>query len=579
MNMTSAPLKYQINVDEPWTHHVKVLITGKRPADCSLINFYLPIWSPGSYKVRDYSRHVRRLRVLQANGEFLFFEKKSKCQWQIDWDRSELSKAMEEFTIEYEVYCNEVTVRTSHVNLSHAFLHGPSLFMGIEGFEDQRIELAVNFPPCWTKVTTSLKDISPQREKFLYEAMDYDELLDTPIEIGTHDTSGFRVAGIDHHLAFLNWPSNMAGDLRIDTQKIVQKISDFWGEIPYESYAFIGHFFPKTYGGLEHHNSTAVQFDPFEVGHLDGYRDFLGLLAHEYFHTWNVKRVRPLELGPFNYKEENYTRMHWLTEGFTSFVDDIFVFNCDLSDEKYFLKGLTKKINFYQKTPGRFFDSIEEASFDAWIKLYQPHENSRNATVNYYLKGALIFFCLNSLMALQGRHLKDFARELWALYKMRPNQGVTKDEVLEIIKKLCGQSVCDEFESYITETGELPLEEACERSGLEAHWQRPEGLYWGCDFKKVGDNIKIESIVLDGPAHKCGLNHGDEFLAYGGWRLTYDSLEPWQKSLKAGHSYEILINRQGRLLKIEVAPEKKTQELEKLTVKDRKKFEDVLRSF
>lgn len=579
MNTSVTDLKYQITIDEPWTHQAKVLITGVRRGNSDQLDFYMPIWSPGSYKVRDYSRHVRRLKVLQGNGEFLFFEKLEKSLWRIDWSKSELTTPGDSFSIEYEVYCNEISVRTSHINLSHAFLHGPSLYMGIKGAEKEQLELSVNFPPCWSKLTTALKDISPQRQKFLYEAKDYDELLDTPIEIGNQETSGFRVDGVDHHLAFLNWPENLYGDLRSDTKKISEKIVKFWGEIPYDVYAFIGHFLPKTYGGLEHHNSTAVQFDPFEVANKEGYQDFLGLLSHEFFHTWNVKRLRPRELGPFDYTSENYTRMHWLTEGLTSFVDDLFVFNCDLSDEEFYLKGLTKKIKAYHKNPGRFFDSLEESSFDAWIKLYQPHENSKNATINYYLKGALAFFCLNSLMYLQGRHLREFAQELWKIYKGRPDQGVTKDEVLTVLENLCGANVRNEFETYLTDTGELPLEESCERSGLEVHWHRPEGLNWGSDLSCEGKSVFVKNIVLDGPAHKCGLNHGDEIIAHEGWRLSEENLKSWQKGLKPGHSYELLISRQGRLLKIEVSPEKNPKEVEKLTVKDRKIFDEVFRSF
>ncbi len=576
--VTTTELHYQVKIPEPWTHHVKIVIKVERPEQSNKQRFYLPVWSPGSYMVREYSRHVRRLQVVQGNGEFLYFEKISKNEWEIDWQKSDLKSQQNTFSIEYEVYCNEVSVRTSHVNLTHAFLHGPSLFMGIHGWEDKRLELGIEFPPCWTKLSTSLKDISPKREKFLYEARNYDELLDTPIEIGNQFTSGFRVGGKDHYLAFLNLPDNIFGDLSRDIKIITEKVANFWGEIPYDSYSFIGHFFPKTYGGLEHHNSTALQYDPLEVCHEEGYRDFLGLVAHEYFHTWNVKRIRPKELGPFNYNEENYTRMHWLTEGLTSFVDDLFVLNCDLSTDDYFLKSLAKKMNAYIKTPGRFFDSLEEGSFDAWIKLYRPNENSRNATVSYYLKGALAFFCFNSLLNVQGHSLREFTSELWDRYKLDPNTGMTKEEVLKIIYSLAGVSIGEEFESFISDTGELPLEVSCERSGIEVHWHQPEGLDWGCDLKSRGENIYIENIRLDGPAHKCGLNHGDEIIAFSGQRLQSSILASWQKSLKKGQAINLLISRQGFLLEIVVAPEAMPKEIEKLTISSPELYSKVFKS-
>lgn len=570
---------YDLKVPEPWTHHVKVSVTLEIPMDQDTFEIFMPVWSPGSYMVREYSRHVRRLRVTQKNGEFLFFEKSQKNIWLVDRTKSELKTPSEEITIEYEVYCNELTVRTSHVNLTHAFIHGPSVFMTVKGYESEEIHLGVEFPPCWTKLSTSLEDISEKREKFLYRAENFDRLLDCPIEIGNHDTNGFRVQGKDHNLAFLNPPHKVYGDLRTDIKKITEKVADFWGEIPYESYTYMTHFYPKIYGGLEHSDSTALQFDPFEVGYEDGYYNFLGLVSHEYFHTWNVKRIRPKELGPFNYSEENYTRMHWLTEGFTSFMDDLLVLNTKLSTQEFFLKMMVKKFNAYRKTPGRLFDSVEDASFDAWIKLYRPHENSKNSTINYYLKGALVFFCLNSLLHLQGRSLKDFAALLWKRYKDNPDEGVTKDEVLDFIEDLGGISVRNEFDRYLIETGELPLEECAEKSGLKIHWKKPEGLYWGCDFKSVEGSQTVQNVLLDGPAHKCGLNHGDEIISAHGWRLKPSSWEGFLKTLKAGEPVEFLISRQGKMLKIDVSPEEGPKEIEKLEVADNKLFEKVLLSY
>jgi predicted metalloprotease with PDZ domain len=270
--------------------------------------------------------------------------------------------------------------------------------------------------------------------------------------------------------------------------------------------------------------------------------------------------------------------MHWLTEGLTSFVDDLFVLNCDLSTDDYFLKSLAKKMNTYIKTPGRFFDSLEEGSFDAWIKLYRPNENSRNATVSYYLKGALAFFCLNSLLNLQGRSLKEFTSELWDRYKLDPSTGMTKEEVLKIIYSLAGVSIGEEFESFISDTGELPLEESCERSGIKVHWHQPEGLDWGGDLKSRGENIYIENIRLDGPAHKCGLNHGDEIIGSSGQRLQSSILASWQKSLKKGQVTNLLISRQGYLLEIEVVPEAMPKEIEKLTITNPELFSRVLKS-
>ena len=565
-------LHYKLAITEPWTHTVKIIVNAEKPSGARTQKFFLPSWSPGSYLMREYSRHMSKIRVTNAKGEFLYFEKVAKGAWLIDWDKSDVKAQDDKFTIEYLVYGNEISVRTTHINLTHAFLHGPSIFVGLEGQLDSKVELAVEFPPCWTKVSTALKDISPKRQEFLYEAADYDELLDTPLEIGSHDTNGFRVEGIDHNLAFLNLPPKLPGDLRSDIKKIVERISQFWGEVPYESYSFIGHFFPKTYGGLEHLNSTALQFDPFEVAHIEGYRDFLGLVAHEYFHTWNVKRVRPIELGPFDYENENYTRMHWLTEGLTSFVDDLFVLNCDLSDNKYYLERLKKKINIYNKTPGRLFDSLEESSFDSWIKLYRPHENSKNSTVSYYLKGALAFFCLNALFSLQGKKIKDLTDLLWTKYKSNPKKGVTKAEVLDMIESIGGGKIKDEFEGFISTTFELPLEECCGHIGLKFEWDTLKELYWGGDWSVHEERLLIKNIIMDGPLFKAGLNHGDEILAAGGVRLLASNKGSWEKSLEAGKPVELLISRQGHLLTIDVAPESSPRELKSIEITNESLF-------
>lgn len=576
IRMNPQTMKYKITIDEPWTHYVKISgeFDGSELGDN--IRLFLPIWSPGSYMVREYSRHLRKLRVLQENGEFIYFEKVSKNIWELDLNASDLKKRTSKISFEYEVYCNEVSVRTSHVNLDHAFLHGPSLFLGVEGKERDEIELEIKFPPCWSKVNTSLEDISPQRQIFLYRADNFDEFIDSPIEIGNQETDGFRVHGKDHFLVWMGLPLKVYGNLKKDLKEIVERVADYWGELPYERYVFMGHFLPNTYGGLEHLSSTAVQFDPIELGTEKGYRDFLGLLAHEFFHTWNVKRVRPIELGPFKYSEENYTRMHWLTEGLTSFVDDLIVFNSGLSDQDYFLEVLKKKINNYLKTPGRYFDSLEEASFDAWIKLYRPDENSKNSSVSYYLKGSLAFFCLNSLLHLQGRKLHEFTDLLWDRYKSDPDKGVDKDEVLSFIAQLAGQNVADEFESYLSQTGALPLEEAAKRQGLEFKWHQPEDLDWGFEWKVKGENLFVEKVRLDGPAHKCGLNHGDEILAVAGMRLNKSNYKQWEKTLKKDETLELLISRFGKLLKIDTTVSQMPREIEKITIADSKEFSQAL---
>ncbi len=573
-------IEYKLSITEPWTHYVKIRLSGSRRDDCDYLDFFLPSWSPGSYLMREYPKSVRKFRALSGNGEYLYFEKMEKGTWRVDWSKSELKSQGKDFTIEYEVYCNEISVRSSHVTNEHAFLHGPSLFMGIADTELESPTLEIEFPPLWSKVTTGLNDISDKREKFLYSAKNYDELIDSPIEIGCHETNGFRVQGIDHHLAFYELPENLPGDLRKDTQKITEAICDFWGEIPYDMYVYMGHFMPGVYGGLEHLNSTALQYDPFAVQTKDGYRDFLGLVAHEFFHTWNVKRIRPIELGPFDYRNENYTRMHWLTEGMTSFVDDLFVFTAGLSTLENYVETLAKRIKIYLSTPGRKFDSLEESSFDAWIKLYRPHENSKNTTVSYYLKGQLAFFCLNILLVREGKSLKELCALLWQRFKDNPEVGMTKEEFMEILRSLTNEEVVNQFESYIAHTTELPLEELCREIGLEFKYTEDKEIQgdFGFDWKEDGQRLFADKIILDGPAYKHGLNAGDEILAINGFRVTTSMYKNLLKTLKVGDQLQnLLISRQGKTLSLEIPYSRGSKTLASIEVKDENKATKALK--
>ncbi|MFT6604536.1 MAG: putative metalloprotease with PDZ domain, partial [Bacteriovoracaceae bacterium] len=306
-------LHYSISIETPENHIVKVKLTGKREATDKHLNFFLPSWSPGSYLMREYSRNIRWFKAETSNGEVLQHEQTAKGVYAVDFENSDLNKKDDNFCITYEIYCHELTVRTSHVDASHAFLHGPSYLMGIMGRDLVDPELSLKFPASWSKVTTGLKDISPKREEFLYSAENYDVLIDAPIEIGCHETDGFMFEGKEHHLAWYGDLLPHNENLKKDIEVIVKEVSSTFSSIPYENYTFITHFVPGKFGGLEHLNSTALQFSAMAMQNRKSYLQWLALVAHEYFHTWNVKRIRPKELGPFDYLNENYTKMHWLT--------------------------------------------------------------------------------------------------------------------------------------------------------------------------------------------------------------------------------------------------------------------------
>lgn len=576
----SLKLHYKVQIDRPETHICQINISGVRPEGEGSIEFFLPTWSPGSYLIREYARNIVQIKAKTSGGADLPLERIGKSEFRVNWDHPDFLEVKDkrEFELTYQVYCHEMTVRTSHIDGTHAFLHGPSLFLGVKGHQVVGPTLEVKFPEQWSKITTGLKDISPSREVFVYEAKDYDDLIDSPLEIGCHETDGLRVEGVDHELAFYGAPITLIPRLKEDIKIIVETVLKTTKDIPYEKYTFITHFAPMLFGGLEHSNSTALQFCPFKINERKGYLSWLSLVAHEYFHTWNVKRIRPIELGPFDYLNEAMTTMHWLTEGLTSFMDELFVVRSGLCTLEEYLEMQKLNLNRYLATPGRRYHSLEESSYLSWIKLYRPDENSSNSSVSYYLKGGIVFFVLNKYLHDKGVSIDQFIAALWKRYQDNKDVGVTKEEVMEMIETLAGTEVRDEFDKMLSTTEELPLESCFSAMGVEFEYEPiGEKAFIGARYKMDGERVLIESVMLDGPAHRCGLNAGDELISLGGWRVLKSSLSDMEASLKINQTYPVVIHRLGRIEQIELTPTAFAQNtLKALKLSDSKKLAAVL---
>lgn len=570
-------VSYFLEITDPHTHIVKV--TQKIPLN-SLQKFkvFLPSWSPGSYLMREYSRHIRNFYVKARNGEFCYFEQIAKGTYLIDLEKSQLNQAkIDEVTITYEVYCHELTVRTSHVDARHAFLHLPTLLMGICDRQMSNPTLSVKFPTAWSKISTGLKDISKDRSFFEYTAKNYDELIDSPIEIGCHETDGFLINNIPHELAFFGTQYTHQNKISEDIKKIVESISKYMGGMPYEKYTFITHFVPKLYGGLEHLNSTALQFDGRKLGNRKDYLTWLSLVAHEYFHLWNVKRIRPIELGPFDYQNEGYTKMLWLAEGLTDFMDDLFVYRAGLSTLEEYLESVKNKLETYYSTPGKKFHSLEDSSFNAWIKLYRPDENSKNSSISYYLKGALVFSALHAMLALENKSVDQLVKKLWDHYQNNPMKGVTTEEVLQMITEISDQKTSDLFYDFISTTKDIDFETLYKNIGLALKFEESKTPYLGADFESKGDALFIKSVTLDSPGFKCGLNAGDEIIAIDGLRFLKEDESSFAKIFKANTRYKYLVSRLGQLLELDIFLEDAPKVLKEIQIVDRKKVESAFR--
>ena len=565
---------YIVEISRPEQHHVKVTLKFTRPKGANILKIFLPSWSPGSYLMREYARNVRWFEASQSNGEVLFHEQQAKGIWEIDWKKSSLKSELKEIQVSYEIYCKELTVRTSHVDASHAFLHGPSYLMGIIGESLDTPTIEFRFPTLWSKLSTTLNDISKDRSLFLYSAANYDELIDSPVEVGCHETDGFEYKGKPHHLAYYGEIYPHKQNLKEDVKKVVEAVAKHFNEeLPYDQYLFLTHFVPKLYGGLEHLKSTALQFDGRKLGNRKDYLNYLSLVGHEYFHLWNVKRIRPQELGPFDYLNENYTTLLWLAEGLTSFMDDLFVYRAGIATLEEYLEMVKGNLEVYYGTPGRNYHSLEQSSFNAWVKLYRPDENSKNSSISYYLKGGLVFTVLHSLLLGKEKSINDLLTALWDDYKLRPEIGITKEGIYSIIKNIGGEEILNKFSTMVETTQDVDFETAFKKMGLEFKWHESEQPWLGVEWDFIGDRCLVKNVTLDGPCYRGGLNAGDEITFLNGLRFLKEDAEKFGSMVIIDRQYEFIISRLGKLEQLEVTPVKAPRTLKEITVADRIKAE------
>lgn len=563
-------VQYIVQIDRPEQHIVKVTLKFPLTPGQSKVKVFLPSWSPGSYLMREYARHIRWFEASQSNGEVLYFEQQAKGVWEIDTKKLSVKTPSQDIQVSYEIYLKELTVRTSHVDSSHAFLHGPSYLMGIEGESLDTPTIEFRFPNLWSKLSTALKDISTERSKFIYSAVNYDELVDSPVEIGCHETDGFEYKGVPHHIANYGNLYPHKQNLKADIKKVVEAVEKhFDEELPYDQYLFITHFVPRLYGGLEHLNSTALQFDGRKLNNRKDYLTYLSLVGHEYFHLWNVKRIRPDALGPFDYLNENYTSLLWLAEGLTSFMDDLFVYRAGISTLEEYLDIIKGNFEIYFNTPGRNFHSLEQSSFNAWVKLYRPDENSKNSSVSYYLKGGLVFTVLHSLLLEKGKSINDVLKALWLDYKARPQTGITKDGVYKIVKDIGGDDILTKFSMMVETTEDIDFETPLKKMGCEFRWQETGAAWLGVEWEFAGDRAIVKTATLNGPAYQAGLNAGDEVTYLNGMRFFKEDADRFGSVALVDQPYELIVTRLGKLERVEITPVKAPRFLKEIAIVDK----------
>ena len=563
----AAPVHYRIDIADANAHLFHVTLTIAKPA--ARQRLALPVWIPGSYLVREFAKNLSRLQARQGTRpREVACRQIDKCSWEVDCSPTK------PLVVTYDVYARDNSVRSAWLDAERGFFNGTSLCLSVEGQTSLPHTLDVPMPEAVTgwSLATGLQPLKIDRNGFgSYHAADYDELVDCPVEMGAFWSGRFDACGVAHRFVVTGaLPGFDGAKLLADTQKICEAEIRFWHgdkKPPFTSYLFMLNAVDDGYGGLEHRNSTALicnRKDLPRVGEpkvTEGYTTLRGLISHEYFHTWNVKRLRPAELASYQYDRENYTALLWFFEGFTSYYDDLLLRRAGLLDNPGYLKLLNKTINQVMQTPGRLVQSVAEASFDAWVKYYRQDENTPNATVSYYTKGALVALCFDLTLRTGSGHaasLDDAMRALWLRCQAGP---MSEADFAEVLEALGHRSFAPELAAWVHGRAELPLKDLLQQHGVTV-LDEPAQLAHRLGLR-VAENhgVQIKTVLRGGAAEKAGFAAGDEWLGVepvsrtgtapaGGWRMSrLDDL-----NLYAGNAKKVtaLIARDQRLLRLEL---------------------------
>jgi len=564
-------LRYQVQALDCHAHLFAVSLSIANPAAKQRVS--LPVWIAGSYLVREFSKHLQQLQAKQGRRAVALTQL-DKCSWQAE------CSAGKPLTLRYEIYAFDNSVRSAWLDSQRGFFNGTSVFLRVAGQEDAPHQLALasqGWPKGWQAATAlpALKVNSKGLGDYL--AASYDELVDSPVELGPFWSGRFTAAGVPHRFVVAGAPASFDGArLLADAQTICETEIAFWHgqgasgqgkrgkpQTPHDRYVFMLNAVDNSYGGLEHRHSTALIGKRADLPRLgqgkthgasDGYTNLLGLLSHEYFHTWNVKRLRPVELARIDYARENYTELLWFFEGFTSYYDDLLLRRASLIDDATYLRLLGKTINAVRQTPGRRLQSVAQASFDAWVKYYRQDENTVNATVSYYTLGSLVALCLDLSLRQSGQtSLDKLMRGLWQRCAGGP---MTEADVLAVLTDLSTPTLARQLQQWVHGTGDLPLQPLLQRQGIA--WREEAAPLADQLGLRVSESagIRIKTVLRGGAAEKAGLAAGDEWLgvemgsakSHQGWRLS--KLDELPLYLGRAKRCTALVARDQRLLRL-----------------------------
>jgi predicted metalloprotease with PDZ domain len=524
--MPTQPIRYHVAMPEPESHEFHVTMEIPALPSRESLEVLFPVWAPGSYLVRDFSRHVYGLEVRDESGRRgLPLQRVDKSRWRI-------TTGGQAAIIRYRVFAFEISVRTSYLDAARAFINGTSVFFLVDGEATRPCVLHIENRPGW-KLNTALPALPGRRQEF--RARDYDELVDSPVELGTHESFSFLVDGARFEIA-------LQGRTNIDRRRMVSMLraiarttGEMFGGFPFDKYLFIIHALPSRGGGLEHACSTTLDIGGFSFEDEKGYQSFAELSSHEFFHTWNVKRIRDRVLGPFDYGKENYTELLWFHEGFTEYAQALVLLRAGLLAPERYLKDLAETWGRYVARPGRNVTTLSQLSYEAWIKQYKPAENHTNRMVSYYDKGRWAGLVLDLQMRLwtKGqRGLEDLFKRLWQRYGAK-DRGIDASIIRTEAEAIADRSLASYFSRFIDGTAELPVPALLRKTGIAvtavspADYERNDPTkaarlraWCGLVFGNGNDDAAVvKNVVPDSPAWRAGITYNDEIVAVGGTRV------------------------------------------------------------
>lgn len=600
----SPAIRYEVAFNSAPLHMVDVIATVATNGR-DIVEWYLPTWTPGSYLVREYARHIQEIQAIDpATGRTLPMTKSRKNRWTVTTGSAAAVQ------LRYRVYGYELSVRTNFVDQDWALINGAATFLTIAADRDQPHQVRYVLPPGWSQVVTELPAVDNAATTFMAET--YDALVDAPAVAGSPSIASFEVGGKTHRLVCIGdddlWNASAAAK---DLRRLVEIEQQFWGVVPYECYTFFN-VIGESGGGLEHDNSTVLMTSRWSQALPERYRKWLSLCSHEFFHTWNVRRLRPRTLMRYDYENEQLFPELWIAEGITSYYDDLLVRRAELMMPKQYLESLSDSIGSVQSAPGRNVQSLRDSSTDSWIKHYRPDENSVNSQISYYTKGLLVAWLLDAEIRISTQGKKSLDDVMRILYQEHMKTGYTGDDFRAVAAKVAGKDLSSWFVENVDQAGELDFSAAMAHFGL--HWSDQDdpttakdtdadkeltgdddpgepatteaadadedSPKWdlGLSTREQGGRVTITSVRHGGPAALAGLSVDDELIAMEGYRVSRTNLsDQLDVLMRSNGPVELVIARRGKILERAIQPIPKAKRTWKLKL-DANPSEDILRN-